>query len=381
VHIDHTKVDLVLICGETREVLGRAWLSLAIDAESRAVVAFYLSFEPPSYRSCMMVIRDLVRRNGRLPDTIITDNGPEFKSRAFKRLCAVYRITLRYRPKGRPRHGSVMERIFLTTDTQFVHNLFGNTKILRNVRIATKFVAPERHAEWSLPALYGALDMYFTELYGTDPHPAHGEAPVAHLHRRLVESGLRMHRLVRFDRTLLIETCPPVDERGTRTADPQRGIKVHHLWYWTDAFIGHIAARKDVEVRVDPWDARVCYVLLGGHWFECVCNLMSRLQRLTRVELHCYFEEMRERAGLKKAELTPERLAEWVQLFDKDAFDPRLKRKVEESRIIYDALQLTCVEKAPASQAPLEKSPVRRDVEPERDLPTVVTEEEAYDIY
>jgi putative transposase len=35
VHIDHTPLDIFLIAGETRELLGRPWLSLAIDAESR----------------------------------------------------------------------------------------------------------------------------------------------------------------------------------------------------------------------------------------------------------------------------------------------------------------------------------------------------------
>lgn len=388
VHIDHTKLDLVLICGESGEVLGRPWLSFAIDAESRAVLAFYLSFEPPSFNSCMMVIRDLVRRHGRLPDTIITDNGPEFKSHAFQRLCDLYRINLRYRPKGEPRHGTVCERMFRTADTQFVHNLFGNTKLLKNVRIATKLVSPERHAEWSLPAAYGALDKYFSDLYGTDPHPAHEEPPVAHLRHRLIETGRRLHRLVRFDKVLLIETCPPVDKRGTRTLDSQRGIKVAHLWYWTDAFISCGVAHKDVVVRVDPWDARVCYVELGGKWYQCICNLMVKLRRLTRLELHCYFEEMRKRSGLTKAELTPERLAEWVGVFDKSAFDPRLQRKVAESRIIYEALKLTSVEEDEAVCSTPENSRPRTlkgdivsGVNEAAEFPVNALEEEVYDTY
>jgi putative transposase len=83
VHIDHTQLDIILIHPTTKERLGKPWLSLAIDAESRAIVGFYLSFESPSYRSCMMILRDIVRRHGRLPDTFILDNGNEFTSSAY----------------------------------------------------------------------------------------------------------------------------------------------------------------------------------------------------------------------------------------------------------------------------------------------------------
>ncbi len=78
VHIDHTPLEILLCSPKSKKSLGKAWLSLAVDAESRKVVGFYLSFEAPSYRSCMMVLRDIVRRHGRMPDMIVVDNGKEF---------------------------------------------------------------------------------------------------------------------------------------------------------------------------------------------------------------------------------------------------------------------------------------------------------------
>jgi putative transposase len=344
VHIDHTPLDIVLISGETQELLGRPWLSLAIDAQSRAIVGFYLSFDPPSYRSCMMVLRDIVRRHGRMPGTLVTDNGAEFQSVAFQRVCELYRVSLRYRPSGQPRHGSVMERVFGTTHSQLIHNLAGNTKQLKNPRTVAKSVAPQRHAQWSLPALYGALEKYFRDIYGTERHPAHGEAPELHLQKRLTETGLRRHRLARLDRTLLIETCPPVDRCGERRVDGIRGVKIHHLWYWTEGFRGPRWDGASVPVRVDPWDVRHCYVLLGENWHQCVCKLTSSLRRLTRAELESYFEELTHRSGMQKRELTPQRIKEWMQILDKNAFDRRLHAEHNEARLIYDALKLTSVE-------------------------------------
>lgn len=386
VHIDYTPLEIFLISGATKKLLGRPWLSLAIDAESRMIVGFYLSFDPPSYRSCMMVLRDIVRRHGRMPSTIVTDNGAEFRSDAFKRVCELYNTTLRYRPAGHPRHGSVMERVFGTTQSQLIHNLEGNTKQLRNVRTVTKSVSPERHAQWTLPALYGALDKYFEQIYGTREHPAHGEPPSLHLQKRLAETGLRLQRLVRLDRTFLIETCPPVDRKGERKVDSQRGVKVSHFWYWTGAFPGARLDGKSVPVRVDPWDARFCYALIGRDWHQCVCKLVTTHCRLTRIELESYFEEMRRNHGVEKCDFTPERIREWMQVLDRNAFDSRLQDQQAEARLIYDALNLTSVE--PAASAPIQLSiPEFRDPAVESlvfdtDTPSVEVEaEDDYAIY
>ncbi len=50
-HLDHTELDIELVYSSTGKNLGRPYLSLMVDAFSRKVIAFYLSFEPPSYRS------------------------------------------------------------------------------------------------------------------------------------------------------------------------------------------------------------------------------------------------------------------------------------------------------------------------------------------
>lgn len=344
VHVDHTQLDVRALSPETGADLGKPWLSLAIDAESRRVVGFYLSFEPPSYRSCMMVLRDVVRRHGRMPAMLVVDNGKEFKSRAFQRVCALYGCSIRYRPAGQPRHGGVLERLFGTINTQFIHNLAGNTQLMKYVRTVTKSVRPENFVEWTLPALHGAFDYYFDRLYGTDPHPAHGDAPVEHYTVRMAETGMRRHRLVRFDRTFLIETCPAPDSIGSRVVDGQRGVKVDHIWYWNDAFRVPTLDGNAVEVRVDPWDVRVLYALVRNKWVQCVSKLAARLRSYSVVELRYAFEELRKKAGIEKKDLTPERAAEWLKILDAKNFDSRLREQQAESRLIYVPLGMTSVE-------------------------------------
>jgi len=291
----------------------------------------------------MMVLRDLVRRHGRMPDMVITDNGKEFHSVSFSQVCRLYRTHLRYRPPGQPRHGSVMERVFGTSQSQLIHNLEGNTKLMKHVRTVTKSVNPKNFVKWTLPALHGALDYYFRVLYGTDNHPAHGEGPEQHLLDRLAETGVRRNRWIRYDHTFMIETCPSVDLTGTRIVDIQRGIKINHIWYWADAFRNIGSRQRKVEVRVDPWDVASCYVLLGNHWHKCASKLAILLRGYTEIELRYAFQELVRKHGIKKKDLTPERIAEWARVLDATNFDPRLRIQQAETRLVYDNLGMTAV--------------------------------------
>ena len=344
VHIDETPLDVVAIAPGYPKPLGRPWLSLAVDADSRDALGFYLSFRDPSEFSCMMVLRDIVRRHGRMPELILTDNGPGFRSGLLKRVCETYTANHQFRPPSQPRSGSVMERLFQTTNTQFLHNLEGNTKLMKHVRMVTKSVRPEGFARWTLPALHGGLDYFFRVVYGKEAHPAHNEPPAEYLARRLVETGRRGHRLLQLDRTFLIETCPPVDSTGTRIVDSQRGVRVHYLWFWTDEFRDRKWHGKSVPVRVDPWDARHCYVLLNRDWHQCSCRLVSQLAGVSRVELETYFEERAIKQGVAKNCLSPERVVEWMKAFDPREFDARLRIEQLEARSIYDSLLLTTAE-------------------------------------
>lgn len=65
-HIDHTELDVELVDSRSGANLGRPWLTILMDAFTRVILAFFLTFDPPSYRSCMAVIRDAVRRHGRI---------------------------------------------------------------------------------------------------------------------------------------------------------------------------------------------------------------------------------------------------------------------------------------------------------------------------
>jgi putative transposase len=56
-HLNHTDLNLMLCDSRTGEPLGKCWLKLLILSHPRHIASYYLTFDPPSYRSCMMAIR------------------------------------------------------------------------------------------------------------------------------------------------------------------------------------------------------------------------------------------------------------------------------------------------------------------------------------
>lgn len=54
--IDHTKTDIFVVYEETRETIGRPWLTLAMDVFTRMITGFYLSMAPPSRLSTSLCL-------------------------------------------------------------------------------------------------------------------------------------------------------------------------------------------------------------------------------------------------------------------------------------------------------------------------------------
>ena len=198
-HIDHTELDVEVVCSHTGRPLGRPWMTVLIDAFSRRCLASYLTFDPPSYRSCMMILRDCVRRHSRLPQIIVLDGGPEFQSTYFETLLARYECTKKVRPPAQARFGSVCERLFGTTNTQFIHNLRGNTQITRNIRQVTKSNEPIGQARWPLGRLYDYLSTFLFEIYDTIEHPALGQTPREACCKALQRTGIRPNTTIPYD--------------------------------------------------------------------------------------------------------------------------------------------------------------------------------------
>lgn len=296
VHIDHTKLDVIIkVRGHGGRLYRlRPWLTVAIDAETRAVLAFYLAAHAPSTVSCMMVMRAMVAMHKRVPDFLVCDNGKEFHSNAFENFCDLNDITLEFRPAHESRFGGVIERLFGTTNQLLIHELMGNTKAMQHVRTLTRSVDPLRANHFTFVELHGLLDYFFFVQYNRERrHPAHDHTPDEYMNNRFMVTGRRLTRLRPYDERFMLQTLIPVSRGGTREIDNQMGIKVGGIWYWADEFAARRHSRKKVEVRVDMWNVCVAYACINGRWVKCVSRLLMQYRQLTQIELRYILYEVR----------------------------------------------------------------------------------------
>ncbi len=293
-HLDHTQLDVELVCSRTGRNLGRPWATFLSDAFSRRMLAVCLTFDPPSYRACMLALRECVRRHQRLPETVVVDGGPEFESVYFETLLARYGCAKKTRPAARPRFGSVCERLFGTTNTRFVHTLAGNTQLVRLRGKVTKGVDPKGQACWTLGALATRLCEWAYEVYDALDHPALGQSPREAFAAGLQLGGQRPQRRIAYDDDFRMLTLPTT-QKGTAKLQPGRGVRLHYLYYWSDAFVDPEAERTQVPVRYDPFDAGVAYAFVKKRWVRCISEHYARFAGRSEREVQLASAELRRR--------------------------------------------------------------------------------------
>jgi putative transposase len=355
-HIDHTELDVECVCGRTGRVLGRPWLTLLTDAFSRRVPAFYLTFDPPSYRSCMMVLRECVRRHARLPQINIVDGGREFQSTYFETLLARYEVTKKIRPPAQPRFGSVCERLFGTANTQFLHNLRGNTQLAVNVRQVTQSVNPKGQAVWPFEELQLRFGEYVYEVYDTLSHPALGASPREVYEVSLMKTGSRAHRKIPYDHEFLVFTLPTT-RRGTAKVVPGKGIQIHYLYYWSDLFRDPEVEKAVIPVRYDPFDAGTAHAFVKGQWTECHSEHYTVFRGRSEKEIRLASQELRRirQCHAQQFTVTAAKLAEF--LGSVEAQEVLLKQRLidaaQTTRTDSAASPLPACPKPPAGPVPI----------------------------
>ncbi len=373
VHIDHTQSDVELISARTGKSLGRPWLTFAICARTRRIVGLYLTFDPPSYVSVMMVLRDMVRRFSRLPEFVVLDNGADFLSNALASFLQTMQVNIRRRPAGRPRHGAVIERIFGKLHAEYIHQLAGNTKATKNVRMVTGKHLPVNFAEWTLEALYFGISYWAFDFYDQERHTALDCSPREMFQRDLRLSGKRPQRNIFCNKDFLIATCPPVDRGGIRKVDPQRGVKVNNMHYWHPELRDARNIGKKFPVRYDPWDASSVYVRVKDHWLQATCRNLIGLGQLTEYERRAVTEEYTHRSGEPGDKLlSAQRLREFMQVFTPEGALATAIDRQGENKALYRQLEIAEISPvAPRYKTSLQEHATEVDVSRDADIESV----------
>ncbi|MBD9511993.1 DDE-type integrase/transposase/recombinase [Ensifer sp. ENS10] len=273
VQVDHTKADVFVVDEETRQPIGRPWLTLAMDVCSRMVTGFYLTMDAPSRLSTSLCLLHSVFDKSAwlrereiteawpvagLPETLHVDNGADFRSRAFKRGCEDAGIAIEWRPPAEPRFGGHIERL-IGTQMGKLHLLPGTT--FSNAQELGEYDS-KRHSALTLRELerYIALDIVGS--YHQSIHSSLGRPPIAVWRDHEDQIPLRLPQ----DRMRFWLTFLPEQERTLRPT----GIHLFGLRYWSAALSADVGrAIRRLLVKYDPRDmARVFVRRPSGNFVE-----------------------------------------------------------------------------------------------------------------
>jgi hypothetical protein len=163
---------------------------------------------------------------------------------------------------------------------------------MRLARQVTQSVNPKGQAVWSFEDLHRRLTEYAHEIYDSLYHPAVGRSPREAYEIGIAATGRRMNRLIAYDREFLVHTLPTT-RKGTAKVAPGRGVKMHNLYYWSDAFRVPDVEKKHVAIRYDPFDAGTAYVFVNNEWTECHSEYFAVFQGRSEKELMLATEELR----------------------------------------------------------------------------------------
>jgi putative transposase len=146
VFADHYRLDLLHVDDEYREVLGRLWLSVLIDAFSRCILGIYLAYEDPCIESIQGALRsaiwpktdlaqygiDLPWNCFGIPERLFLDNAWAHQSYSLEDLTRALagggrytHLELVFRPPYQARYGALVERLFGNLSGQIRERLPG----------------------------------------------------------------------------------------------------------------------------------------------------------------------------------------------------------------------------------------------------------------
>lgn len=254
VQIDHTLIDLILVDETQRLPVGRPWITLAIDVNSRTVPGFYLGFESPNAMSVAMCIANTILPKERwletlqietpwpvcgVPQTIHMDNAMEFRSEALKRGCEKYHINVEWRPVAQPHFGGHVERL-LGTFAKDIHTLPGTT--FSNARERNRYPS-EQKAVFTIKEFEQWLTHYIVEVYHQSLHRGILTSPLAKYNEGIY--GTESTPGIGKPRTDFLPHEVKLDFMPAFSRTVQRyGIELDNIYYYHDALRHWINAKS-----------------------------------------------------------------------------------------------------------------------------------------
>lgn len=275
--MDHTKLDVFVVDEETHLPLGRPWLTLILDENSRYVLGYYLGFEEPSSVSMTRALRHAIAPKELDPevknawdawgvmDCLIVDQALEFHGRILEGGASRYGITIEYCPRRKPWYKGKIERYFGTLNTGLLANLQGKT--FSSIELRGDY-DPAKHAVITLQTLRRIVQVWIVDVYHQEIHRILGASPQQTWDDGMRCGGEEGRPVDRYLPPSSIQIDSAFSASQTRRLT-HKGIEYDSLFY-NSAELGELrslwGAEVKVEIRVQDDDlGSIVVVTPDGH--------------------------------------------------------------------------------------------------------------------
>ncbi|WP_455922642.1 transposase [Pseudomonas putida] len=285
VQIDHTVVDLMVVDEDDRTVvLGRPYISVAIDLHTRVILGFYVSLLPPSAVSVAMLMENCALPKAAflqslglpehlhpyhgLAEVIHTDNAKEFISDVFVLNAKDFDIVVEHRDIPEKHQGGHVESLIGKLMINTMHPLPGTTG--SNAQQG-KHLKSHQKAAIGLTGLRRIL-VYSLHAYHQTKHSELGKTPAEAWERHFAKKqNNRVLDVSKYD-SFKYRFYPEIPEKQVVPG----GIELFRRFYYAPSLRDKV--RDKVKVKYDPYDLSYIYIKFGEAFerIRCVRNSFNR---------------------------------------------------------------------------------------------------------
>lgn len=283
VQMDHAIVDVIVVDPDTREEIGRPWITLAIDVASRCILGFHMTFDTPSQTSVALALeqcclpkdawlKELGVKDAWLPFGLMKrigwDNAKCFRNTNLIAACRAENIDPRFRRVRNPTHGAHIERV-IGTYMGRIHLIkgttFSNTKERGDYKSGEKAVMTlQELIVWTIHEINGR--------YHNARHSSLGRTPLEAWNEAWTQDGsFRLPPIPANRRNFRLSLLPRIERTVTREGLNRFGLK-----YWDEGLMPLIGAKHKFWVAHDPRNISRLYLLVNRDWIDVPWRDRSR---------------------------------------------------------------------------------------------------------
>ncbi len=363
VEIDHTKLDLIVVDDELGQVIGRPWLTLAVDVYSRMPVGFHLGFDDPSFDTVMRCLHNAMQPKTYVrerfpeiqhewacygvPETVVVDNGREFHSKDFELACHQLGIQIQHTPRKSPWMKGTVERFFGQLNQGLIHSQPGTT--FSNIFDRADY-DPRKNGVIPFSLLVEFLHHWVVEVYSRTEHRGIADLPADRWAAGVREYPVRLpSKAADLDIVLWRTKLKPVHHYG---------IEIASIVYNSEE-LGDLRRRHSGKLRTtvkfDPDDLSRILVLDSdnGSFFKVPAVSQDYTRDLTLWQHRVIRAEARRRRKGRLDIVDLARAREWLVEKAQEIWRGTRKTKIRQKVARFFGIDSRAVQEPPAEPKPV----------------------------